>query len=84
MFVFSSMPVIFRHKGFAFFFVMFDLNEPVHIHIRHGRKEAKYWVEPLTLAWNHGCRPHELNEIERLIEEKRNMILSTWQEELRK
>lgn len=31
------MPLIFRCKGYAFFFVMFDLNEPIHIHVRHGR-----------------------------------------------
>ena len=78
------MPVIFRHKGFAFFFVMFDLSEPVHVHVRNGRREAKYWVQPLTLAWNRGYRAHELNEIERLIEAKRDLILATWQGELRK
>jgi len=61
------VPIIFRHKGYAFFFVMFDLSEPVHVHVRHGRKEAKYWVKSLSLAWNRGYRPHELNEIERLI-----------------
>jgi hypothetical protein len=63
---------------------MFDLSEPVHVHVRHGRKEAKYWVESLTLAWNRGYRAHELNEIERLIKEKRDLILTTWQEELSK
>ncbi len=78
------MPIIFRHKGYAFFFVMFDLSEPVHVHVRHGRKEAKYWVKSLSLAWNRGYRPHELNEIERLIEEKRTLILFNWQEELSK
>lgn len=78
------MPVIFRHKGFAFFFVMFDLNEPVHVHVRHGRQEAKYWVQPLALAWNRGYRAHELNEIERIIEDNRVLILRYWQEELHK
>lgn len=61
---------------------MFDLNEPIHVHVRHGRKEAKYWVESLELAWNRGYRPHELNEIERLIEEKHDLIVANWQEEL--
>ena len=78
------MPVIFCHKGFAFFFVMFDLNEPVHVHVRHGRHEAKYWVQPLALAWNRGYRAHELNEIERIIEDNRVLILRYWQEELHK
>lgn len=78
------MPVIFRHKGFAFFFVMFDLNEPVHVHVRYGRREAKYWLQPLELAWNRGYRSHELNDIERIIEANRALILRYWEEELNK
>ncbi|MCL4835459.1 MAG: DUF4160 domain-containing protein [Caldilineaceae bacterium] len=78
------MPVILRKKGFAFFFVMFDLSEPVHVHVRNGRNEAKFWVEPLRLAWNRGYRAHELNEIERLITENRELILTAWQEEAKK
>lgn len=78
------MPVIFRYKGFAFFFVMFDLNEPIHVHVRQGRKEAKYWVQPLQLAWNRGYRTHELTEIEHLIQDNRILIQAAWQEELNK
>lgn len=78
------MPVIFRQKGFAFFFFMFDLSEPVHVHVRKGRNEAKYWVQPLALAWNRGYRSHELTEIEHLIEANRALILQVWQEELNK
>jgi len=65
-------------------FVMFDLNEPVHVHVRHGRKEAKYWLQPLALAWNRGYRSHELNDIERIIEANRALILRYWEEELNK
>lgn len=78
------MPVIFRQKGYAFFFVMFDLTEPIHIHVRHGRREAKYWLQPLTLAWNHGYGPHELNEIERLIGDNFGLIKQTWEVEKNK
>ena len=63
---------------------MFDLNEPVHVHVRHGRREAKYWLHPLALAWNRGYRLHDLNEIERIIEANRTLILAFWQEELNK
>ena len=78
------MPVIFRYKGYVFFFVIFDLNEPIHVHVRNGRNEAKFWIEPLALAWNQGYRKHELNEVERLVEEKRSLIVATWQKELNK
>jgi hypothetical protein len=63
---------------------MFDLNETLHVHVRNVGREAKYWVQPLVLSWSHGYRPHELSEIERLIEERRSLILALWQEELNK
>lgn len=47
-------------------------------------KEAKYWVQPLSLSWNHGYRDHGLREIERLIEGNREMIISTWLKESNK
>lgn len=78
------MPVILRHKGFAFYFVMFDLGEPVHVHVRNGRNEAKFWIEPFRLAWNRGYRIHELNEIEHLIMANREFILMAWQGEAKK
>jgi hypothetical protein len=78
------MPVILRHKGYALYFVMFDLAEPVHVHVRSGNREAKYWIQPLSLAWNRGYRSHELNEIERLIERNSEFILEVWNEETRK
>ena len=47
----EAMPLIFREKGYEFSFVMFDLGEPMHVHVRQGRKQAKYWIEPIALAW---------------------------------
>ncbi|MCX6048714.1 MAG: DUF4160 domain-containing protein [Chloroflexi bacterium] len=75
------MPVIFREKGYEFSFVMFDLNEPMHIHVRSGSKQAKYWVDPLSIAWKRGYRPQELNEIERLICDNEDLIREIWQRE---
>ena len=75
------MPVIFREKGYEFSFVMFDLNEPIHVHVRNGRKQAKFWVDPLSLAWKRGYRPQELNEIERLILDNEDLIREIWQRE---
>ncbi|MBX3052650.1 MAG: DUF4160 domain-containing protein [Caldilineaceae bacterium] len=60
---------------------MFDLSEPIHVHVRHGRNQAKYWVEPVSIAWTRGYRSHELNEIERIIRENEDLIRQIWQEE---
>jgi hypothetical protein len=75
------MPVILREKGYEFSFFMFDLSEPIHVHVRSGRKQAKFWIDPLLIAWKRGYRPHELNEIERIIRDNEILIRDIWQRE---
>lgn len=75
------MPLIFREKGYEFSFVMFDLGEPIHVHVRSGRKQAKLWIDPLSVAWMRGYRSHELSEIERIIRDNEDLIREVWQRE---
>ena len=75
------MPVILRAKGYEFSFAMFDLDEPVHVHVRSGRKQAKFRVEPPFIAWTRGFRPSEPNEITRFIAANQDYIFSIWQRE---
>ena len=44
------MPVIFRYKGFRFFFYSNEGNprEPVHVHVRSSEGEAKFWMHPVV------------------------------------
>ena len=60
---------------------MYDLSEPIHVHVRSDRKEAKYWLDPLALAWNKGFREHELNQIEQVIHRNRDRIVLFWNRE---
>ena len=46
--------------------------------------EAKYWLNPISLARVRGFRQHELNEIERIIVAHRNDLLEAWEEEVKK
>ena len=49
------MPRIAGISGpYWFFFYSFDCSEPIHVHVRRERNEAKFWVEPVALAWNRG------------------------------
>ncbi len=58
-----------------------EANEPPHIHVRSGRLEAKFWLTPsVRLAQSGRFRPHQLNEIARLVEENRQEFLNAWQE----
>ena len=40
------MPTILRIKGFRFFSLAGG--EPPHIHIEHGDKVAKFWLNPIN------------------------------------
>jgi hypothetical protein len=63
-----------------FFFYSFDCNEPMHVHGRRDRQQAKFWLAPVSLAWNHGFSARELNAIRRLIVEHEQAIIGAWYE----
>jgi hypothetical protein len=51
------MPVVFRHRGFKFFFYSNEgtPREPVHVHVEKGAAEAKFWLFPVvSVAYNDG------------------------------
>jgi hypothetical protein len=60
------MPVVFRHKGYRFFFYSNEgmPREPLHIHVRKGEALAKFWLEPLPeVAESYKLSAHELHEL---------------------
>jgi hypothetical protein len=75
------MPVILRIRGYRFWFYQADLDEPPHVHVGKERKEAKFWLTPITLAQSKGFRDHELNEVVRILVEYRDALLETWHKE---
>jgi hypothetical protein len=72
-------PTIFREKGYRFFF--FSREEPrMHVHVVSGDGEAKFWLEPdLQLARNYRYGRQQLKEIESLIEDHYDELVSAWQ-----
>ena len=75
------MPVVLRERGYAVFFYMYDLSEPIHVHVRNDRKEAKYWLDPLVMASNKGFRTQELNRIEQILHRNHDRIVTFWNRE---
>jgi hypothetical protein len=65
---------------YRFFFYSFDCHEPKHVHIRRERMVCKFWLEPVSLARNHGFPPRELNVIRSYIEEHLARIREAWDE----
>lgn len=75
------MPVVFRWKGYRFHFYSDegDPREPVHIHVRRARDNAKFWLYPeVVVAYNRGFSAREQSEIARLIEQRKDEIESAW------
>jgi hypothetical protein len=74
------MPTVLREGRFRFFFFSNESQEPPHIHIKAAENEAKFWLDPVGLAFNHGFRGRELNQIEELIRQHRAEFLEAWNE----
>ena len=77
------MPVVFRWKGYRFHFYSDegDPREQVHIHVRKGRDNAKFWLYPeVTVAYNRGFSSREQSELARVVEQHRDEIESAWNE----
>lgn len=76
------MPTVFKANGFRFFFYSDEMSglrlEPVHIHIKKENKEAKFWVSPVSIAYNEGFSRSDLNDIENLVKENVNLICEKW------
>jgi hypothetical protein len=72
------MPVVLRKKGYRFEFYSSDGDEPPHIHVKRRRRHAKFWLNPVMLAYSGRFRPHEVTEVRKLVEEHREEFLEAW------
>jgi len=76
------MPVVLRVAGYKFFFYQADLaNEPPHVHVTKENNEAKFWLDPITIAREGKYRKSDLRDIERIIEDNQQFLLNAWNEE---
>jgi hypothetical protein len=74
------VPEVFRSRGYVFFFYMNEGHEPMHVHVRRAGGFAKFWVEPVTLAYAEGMKVRELATAEDLIREHLALIKRKWHE----
>jgi hypothetical protein len=77
------MPVVFRERGFRFFFYSNEGSprEPLHIHVERDDVEAKFWLRPtVRVAYNDGYDARTLRELQSLIEANVNCITRVWNE----
>jgi Domain of unknown function (DUF4160) len=79
----NTMPVVFRERGFRFFFYSNEgaPREPVHIHVGKDQMEAKFWLRPMVqLAYNDGYDARSLRELLGIVEANRDRIERAWDE----
>ncbi|WP_353573094.1 DUF4160 domain-containing protein [Candidatus Albibeggiatoa sp. nov. BB20] len=77
------MPVVFRYRGYRFFFFSNEGNplEPCHIHVRKGDALAKIWICPeVRLAHNYSFSSSELRHILQVVSEHTALIEEKWNE----
>jgi hypothetical protein len=77
------MPVVFRYKGYRFFFHSNegDPREALHIHARKGEAVAKFWLEPLPgVAEAYGMKSRELHELLDVAIQNKDRIKRYWNE----
>jgi hypothetical protein len=78
------VPTVLRIAGFRFFFFSNEGQEPAHIHVESAERYAKFWLEPISLAENHGFRSAELAELRRQIEAHSAVLKERWDEFFRR
>ena len=76
------MPTVLRHAGYRFYFYSRENDEPPHIHVEHGDKLAKYWLDPVELASSKRFRAHELGEVRNFVLLYRTTFLEAWHDHL--
>ena len=77
------MPVVFRYKSYRFFFYSNEgePREPLHVHVRSGEGEAKFWLKPIVhLADSNGYDARVLRELTRVATDNADLIERTWNE----
>ncbi len=57
-----------------------EAHERPHIHVRHERNRAKFWLDLVECASSDGFAAHELTRIDRMVREHRDEFLKAWYE----
>jgi hypothetical protein len=74
------VPTVLRIGQFRFHFFANEKGEPPHIHVDFDDGDAKFWLEPVSLARNKGVPVARLREIERLVRANRAFLKEKYNE----
>jgi len=71
-------PTIWREGPYRFHFYSHEPNEPPHVHVDRDDNTAKFWLNPVSVAYNWGFNGKELRKIQTIVEERREEFLDAW------
>ena len=74
------MPTVHREGPYRFFFYSADRNEPPHVHVERDANRATFWLDPVRLARSGGFGAAELQQVERLVIARKELLLRAWNE----
>ena len=77
------MPIVLRTGPYRIYFFSHEGQEPPHVHVDRDDASAKFWIQPVGLAYNLGFRSHELNRIERIVSSNAEAFLEAWHDYFR-
>jgi hypothetical protein len=80
------MPVVFRYRGFRFFFYSNEGSprEPMHVHVLGEGGEAKLWLHPeVRVAVSDGLSAKALRELSAVVTQNAALIERAWNEHFR-
>jgi len=72
------MPTVLRSGPYRFYFYSGDRDEPSHVHVAREANEAKFWLDPVRLAWSRGFSGSELRKIEAIVVEHVQQLMEAW------
>ena len=73
------MPTVLTIGPYKFRFYTSDAGEPRHIHeVRDGVGIAKFWLDPVSMAYNKGYGSKEIRDIQKMVEDNVDVLRQAW------
>jgi uncharacterized protein DUF4160 len=71
-------PAVLREGPYRFYFYSHEPDEPPHVHVDRDDRTAKFWIQPIALAFNLGFGAFELRRIEVIVRAHQLELLEVW------
>jgi hypothetical protein len=74
------MPTVLRVGGYRLAFYSTDGSEPLHVHVISPAGQAKFWLDPVSLARSAGVSARELRLMESTVLDNVEQLRRSWHE----